>query len=77
MSAYDTLTSEQALAVAESALVVAQTAYEKAKVYIDQATGSTLDRTGVSIDDAKSGVVTHGMRRRPDPWAMGVGLAVV
>ncbi len=59
MSAYDTLTSEQALAVAESALAVAQTAYEKAKVYIDQATGSTLDRTGVSIDDAKAGVVTH------------------
>ncbi len=59
MSAYDTLTAEGALAVAESALVVAQAAYEKAKVYIDQATGSTLDRTGVSIDDAKTGVVTH------------------
>jgi outer membrane protein TolC len=61
MSAYDTLTAEGALAVAESALVVSQAAYEKAKVYIDQATGSTLDRTGVSIDDAKSGVVTHSM----------------
>jgi outer membrane protein TolC len=59
MSAYDVLTSEQALAVAESALAVAQTAYEKAKVDIDRATGSTLDRMGVSIDDAKSGVVTH------------------
>ncbi len=59
MSAYDTLTSEQALAVAESALVVAQTAFEKAKVDIDRATGSTLDRLGVSLDDAKSGVVTH------------------
>ncbi|QNI34948.1 TolC family protein [Alloacidobacterium dinghuense] len=59
MSAYDTLTSEQALAVAQSALVVAQTAFEKAKAYIDQATGFTLDRTDVSIDDAKSGVVTH------------------
>jgi len=59
MSTYDTLVSEQALAVAESALVVAQAAFEKAKVYIDQATGSTLDRMGVSIDDAKSGVVTH------------------
>lgn len=59
MSTYDTLTSEQALAVAESALVVAQTAFEKAKVGIDQSTGSTLERTGVSIDDAKSGVVTH------------------
>ena len=59
MSAYDTLTAEQALAVAESALVVAQTAFEKAKVDIDRATGSTLERTGVSLDDAKSGVVTH------------------
>jgi len=59
MSAYDTLTSEQALAVAESALVVAQTAFEKAKVDIDRATGSTLERMDVSIDDAKSGVVTH------------------
>ena len=26
---------------------------------IDRATGETLERTGVSIDDAKSGVVTH------------------
>jgi outer membrane protein TolC len=59
LSSYDTLTSEQALAVAESSLVVAQSAYEKAKVDIDRATGSTLDRMGVSLDDAKSGVVTH------------------
>ena len=59
MSAYDVLTSEQALAVAESALAVAQSAFEKAKVDIDRATGSTLDRMGVSIDDAKSGVVAH------------------
>ena len=59
MSAYDTLASEQALAVAESALVVAQTAFEKAKVTIDQSTGFTLDRMQISIDDAKNGVVTH------------------
>lgn len=59
MSAYDTLTSEQALAIAESALAVAQTAFEKAKVDIDRATGSTLERMNVSLDDAKSGVVTH------------------
>jgi outer membrane protein TolC len=59
MSTYDTLTAEQALAVAESAVFVAQNAFEKAKVYIDQATGTTLDRTQVSIDDAKSGVVAH------------------
>jgi len=59
MSTYDTLTAEQALAVSESALAIAQNAFEKAKVYIDQATGTTLDRMGVSIEDAKSGVVTH------------------
>ena len=55
----DTLNAESALAVAESALDAAQTAYEKAKVDIDRAIGETLERTGVSIDDAKSGVVTH------------------
>jgi outer membrane protein TolC len=58
-SSYDTLVAQHALAIAESALVAAQTAYEKAKVDIDRATGETLERTGVSIDDAKSGVVAH------------------
>lgn len=59
MSRYDTLTAEQALAVAQSNLVTAQSAFEKAKVDIDRATGSTLERMHVSLDDAKSGVVTH------------------
>ena len=59
LSRYDTLIAEEGLAVAESAFFTAQTAYEKAKADIDRATGTTLDRTGVSIDDAKSGVVTH------------------
>ncbi|HTA85638.1 MAG TPA: TolC family protein [Silvibacterium sp.] len=59
MSTYDTLTAEQALAVSESAVAVAQNAFERAKVDIDRATGSTLDRMGVSLDDAKSGVVSH------------------
>jgi outer membrane protein TolC len=59
MSTYDTLTAEQALAVAESALVVAQTQFEKAKVNLDYSTGTTLDRTSVSLDDARSGLVTH------------------
>jgi outer membrane protein TolC len=58
-SSVDTLLAENALAVAESALYVAQTQYEKAKVDIDRAVGATLERTGVSIDDAKAGVVTH------------------
>jgi outer membrane protein TolC len=58
-SGFDTLTAEDALARAEQALDTAQTAYEKAKVDIDRATGETLERTGVSIEDAKLGVVTR------------------
>ncbi len=58
-SSVDTLIAENALAQAESALDVAQTNYEKRKVDIDRAIGATLERTGVSIDDAKTGVVTR------------------
>jgi outer membrane protein TolC len=58
-SAADTLAAENLLAQAESALDTAQSLYEKAKVDIDRVIGATLERTGVSIDDAKSGVVTH------------------
>ena len=58
-SSSDTLAAQHDLGIAESALVVAQTAFEKAKVDIDRATGETLQLTGVSIDDAKLGVVTH------------------
>jgi outer membrane protein TolC len=58
-SPYDTLVAQHQLAIAESALAAAQTAYEKAKVDIDRATGETLIRMGVSIEDAKTGVVTH------------------
>lgn len=58
-SSLDTLNADHDLAVAESALFTAEAAYEKRKVDIDRATGETLDRMGVSIDDAKSGVVTH------------------
>jgi outer membrane protein TolC len=59
MSRYETLIAEEGLALAESTFFTAQTAYEKAKADIDRATGTTLDRTGVSIDDAKSGVVAQ------------------
>jgi len=58
-SSLDTLAADHDLAVAESALATAQSEYEKAKVAIDMSTGFTLDRMGVSIDDAKTGVVTH------------------
>jgi outer membrane protein TolC len=58
-SRVDTLIAENALAQAESALDAAQSDNEKKKVDIDRAIGATLERTGVSIDDAKQGVVTH------------------
>ncbi len=58
-SSYDTLSADHDLAVAQSALVTAQTLFEKAKVDIDRATGETLNRMGVSLDDAKTGVVNH------------------
>jgi len=59
-SSVDTLAAENALAIAESALDLAKSNYEKRKIDIDRAIGDTLNRTHVSIDDAKSGVVTHG-----------------
>jgi outer membrane protein TolC len=58
-SSADALAADNALAQAESALDTAQSLYEKAKVDIDRVIGATLERTGVSIDDAKLGVVTH------------------
>jgi outer membrane protein TolC len=58
-SSYDTLVTQNNLAIAESALVGAKTSYEKAKVDIERATGKTLQRMGVSIEDAKTGVVAH------------------
>lgn len=45
------------LAVAESNLVVAMTAYEKARVELDRATGNTLARNNIRMDDATTGRV--------------------
>jgi hypothetical protein len=45
--------------VAESALVTAQTAYEKARIELKRSTGSVLEEYGISITDAKTGVVAE------------------
>jgi outer membrane protein TolC len=58
-SSYDTLSADHDLAVAQSALLAAQALFEKAKVDIDRATGETLDRMSISLDDAKTGVASH------------------
>ena len=56
-SIYQTLTAQRDLSIAQSTLVAAETAYQKAQVDLDRATGTTLDRLGISIDEAKTGVV--------------------
>lgn len=57
-SNYQTLTAQRDLALAESSLVAAKTNYEKSKVEVDRATGTTLDRNGISIQDARTGIVS-------------------
>ena len=52
-----TLSAEHDLAVAESALVTAETSYEKARIEVRRATGTVLEEYGISIADAKTGVV--------------------
>ncbi len=54
-----TLSAEHDLSVAESALVTAQTAYEKARIQLKYSTGSVLEEYGISIADAKTGVVAE------------------
>lgn len=52
-----TLAAEHDLALAESALVTAETAYEKSRIEVRRATGSVLEEYGISIANAKTGIV--------------------
>jgi outer membrane protein TolC len=54
-SSYQTTSTQRALAIAELDLLTAMTVYEKAKVELYRATGSTLENTGVQLQDAISG----------------------
>jgi outer membrane protein len=53
------LQTQSALANAESTLMSAMAAYEKSRVELERATGTLLDKNGISIDDAARGQVTH------------------
>ena len=53
------LQTQSALAAAESTLMSAMAAYEKSRVELERATGTLLDKNGVSIDDAARGQVTR------------------
>jgi outer membrane protein TolC len=57
-SSYQTMTAQRDLSVAELDLVTARTIYEKARVELDRATGATLERNRVLIQDAITGTVT-------------------
>jgi outer membrane protein TolC len=58
-SSYQTLSAQRDLSLAELDLVSAMTTYEKAKVELDRSTGTTLEHSGILIQDAISGVVSH------------------
>jgi outer membrane protein len=53
------LQTRSALATSESTLMSAMAAYEKSRVELERATGTLLDRNGISIDDAARGQVTR------------------
>lgn len=57
-STYQTMTAQNDLAQAELDLVTAQTTYEKAKVELYRATGTTLEHSGIKIQDAINGTIS-------------------
>jgi outer membrane protein TolC len=56
-SNFETLTAEHELAIASSTLAAAETEYEKSRVALYSQTGQTLKRLGISLDEARSGIV--------------------
>lgn len=71
-TAYNVILKERDLVSAQYTEVQVAGAYANALVSMDQATGTTLERNGIRLDDALSGVVTakpsppyHGPARAP------------
>jgi outer membrane protein TolC len=58
-----TLSAEHDLALAESALVAAETDFEKARVEMRRAEGSVLEDYGISVAQAKTGIVEEDHSR--------------
>jgi outer membrane protein TolC len=56
-SNFETLTAEHDLAIASSNLASVETGYEKNRVALYSQTGQTLQRLGISLDEARSGIV--------------------
>jgi outer membrane protein TolC len=58
-TSYQVILFQRDLATAQSNQVAAESAYAKAKVQLDQATGATLDRYHISVDEAMKGRVSR------------------
>lgn len=56
-SNFQTVSAEHDLAIASSTLASAETAYEKSRVALYSQTGQTLNRLGISMQDARAGIV--------------------
>jgi outer membrane protein TolC len=57
-SSFQTLTSQRDLALAELDFVAAMTTYQKARVELYRATGSTLEKNEIKLDDAVNGTIS-------------------
>lgn len=55
-----TLTARRDLSAAESTLVAAMTAYQKAKIELDRSLGTTLEANRISVESARTGIVSSG-----------------
>lgn len=62
-TSYNVVLKQRDLVTAQYAEVQAADAYAKAIVAMDQATGTTLERNGIRLDDAVTGIVS----KRPSP----------
>jgi outer membrane protein len=56
---FNVLQAQRDLATAESSLVTSMSVYEKSRVEMDRVLGYTLDRMGIKMDEAESGLVQN------------------
>ena len=64
-TSYQVILFQRDLATAQSNQVAAESAYAKAKVQLDQATGATLDKYNISVDEAMKGRVSRPPAESP------------
>jgi outer membrane protein TolC len=65
----ETLTAEHDLAIASSALAAAETTYEKSRIELYRVTGRTIEQLGISLQEARTGVVSKASTTTVPPPA--------